>query len=149
VGYEFDDDRDRVDLDAVWRFLSEEAYWGRFRTRDEVELQIAGAWRVVGCYEADSGKLVGFARAVSDGVDIAYLADVFVVPEHRGRGLGVGLVETMIESGSGADWRWLLHTRDAHGLYERFGFAPPDHRLLERPRGFSRSPRGSSEDETR
>jgi GNAT superfamily N-acetyltransferase len=133
--YELDDTPDRVDRDAVWEFLSHEAYWGRWRSRADVERQIAGAWRVVGCYRHDGG-LVGFARAVSDGVAVAYLADVFVVAAHRGHGLGGRLVRTMIDEGPGADFRWLLHTADAHDLYRPYGFAKPDHTLLERPVNF-------------
>lgn len=133
MAYEFDDDPRRVDLDAVWGFLHQEAYWGRWRTRGDLERQFAGAWRIVACYEEESGRLVGFARALSDGVSLAYLADVLVLPEHRGRGLGTRLVATMVEEGPGAEFRWLLHTADAHGLYARFGFAQPDRTLLERP----------------
>ena len=62
----------------VWEYLSTEAYWGRWRTRADIEAQLASAWRVVGAYRADTGEQVGFARAVSDGVGFAYLADVFV-----------------------------------------------------------------------
>ena len=131
--YELDDDAARVDRDAVWAFLSTEAYWGRWRTRADVEAQLDSAWRVVGAYEAGTGALVGFARAVSDGVALAYLADVFVLPAARGRGLGEALVRTMVEEGRGGAFRWLLHTADAHGLYARFGFAAPDTTLLERP----------------
>jgi GNAT superfamily N-acetyltransferase len=130
-GVEFDDDPARVDLDALWSFLSRDAYWGRWRTREVVERQLASAWRVVGAY-AD-GRMVGFARAVSDGVGLAYLADVYVAPPSRRRGVGIGLVAAMIEEGPGAAFRWMLHTADAHGLYARFGFAPPDATYLERP----------------
>lgn len=132
--YELDDDPGRVDLDAVWDFLATQAYWGRFRARRDFEAQFAAAWRVVGVYEARSGRLVGFARATSDGVADAYLSDVFVVPDARGKGLGKELVSTMIDRGPGAGFRWGLHTSDAHGLYRQFGFAPPDERYLERPR---------------
>ncbi len=131
AGYEIDDDPERVDRDAVWRFLSTDAYWGRWRVREDVEKQIDGAWRVVGAYAPD-GRTVGFARAVSDGVAFAYLADVFVDPSTRGHGLGVALVKLMIDDGPGHDFRWTLYTADAHGLYERFGFAPPDRTYLER-----------------
>ena len=134
MDYEFDDDPERIDVDAIWAILSEHAYWGRWRSRDDVERQIHGAWRVVGCYDRGSGRVVGFARAVSDGVSLAYLADVIVLPEHRRRGLGKRLVEVMVEEGPGSGFRWLLHTVDAHGLYAGFGFAPPDQTLLERPR---------------
>jgi GNAT superfamily N-acetyltransferase len=131
--YEFDDSPDRIDRDVVWEFMSEHAYWGRWRSRDFVEGQIESAWRVVGCYHTTSGAMVGFARAFSDGFSSAYLADVFVMPAHRGHKLGVGLVETMIERGPGAHFRWMLHTGDAHGLYAKFGFEPPETTYLERP----------------
>jgi GNAT superfamily N-acetyltransferase len=131
--YELDDDASRVDVDAVWGFLSTEAYWGKSRTRADLDAQLATAWRVVGVYEAGSGRLVGFARAISDGVAYAYLADVFVTAEARGNGLGKELVATMVDRGPGARFRWSLHTTDAHGLYQQYGFAAPDERYLERP----------------
>ncbi len=130
--FELDDDPGRVDRDVLWEFLSTEAYWARWRDRSVVEAQLAAAWRVVGAYDGD-GAMVGFARAVSDGITIAYLADVFILPTVRGDGLGVALVKAMIDDGPGADLRWMLHTRDAHGLYERFGFRAPDETYLERP----------------
>lgn len=131
--FEFDDDRSRVDEEALWSFLSQEAYWGRGRTRDVVAHQVATAWRLVGVYEKATGRMVGFARAVSDGVTLAYLADVYVLSKVRGRGVGVTLVRTMIDEGPGASFRWMLHTSDAHGLYRRFGFSSPDAKYLERP----------------
>jgi GNAT superfamily N-acetyltransferase len=133
--YELEDDRRRLDRDAIWGFLSREAYWGRWRSRSDVELQIENAWRVVGAFRGM--ETVGFARAVSDGVAIAYLADVFVVPDHRGRGLGRRLVSAMVEGSEAEGLRWLLHTDDAHPLYESFGFRSPDKTFLERPRSNS------------
>ncbi len=130
VGFELDDDPARVDLDAVWAFLSTEAYWGRDRTRDDVERQVREAARVVGLYR--DGRQVGFARVHTDG-RLAYLADVYVLPEHRGHGLGVELVRATVEDGPHRDLRWLLHTNDAHGLYEKFGFGPPSDLVMERP----------------
>lgn len=141
--HEIDDDPARVDRDAAWSFLSQ-AYWNGTRTRDEFDRQLDGAWRLVGVYDTATGALHGFARALSDGVSTAYLADVFVLPETRGSGLGAAVVTAMIDDGPGTGMRWLLHTRDAHGLYARFGFAPPDDRLLERPKGFVRSPDGQA-----
>ena len=129
-GFELDDDRARVDVDAVHRFLSEEAYWARGRPRETVERLVREASRVVGIYR-DGGQ-VGFARAFTDGVSIAYLADVYVLPEFRGRGLGVQLVREIVEGSPFAGRKWLLHTADAHGLYARFGFGPPSERVLER-----------------
>jgi len=132
VDYEIDDNPERVDVDVVWGFLSQHAYWGTWRTRDDIERQLAGAWRMVGCYHPHDG-MVGFARAVSDGVAIAYLADVFVVAAHQGRGLGRRIVAAMVDDGPGAKFRWLLHTADAHDLYRGFGFGAPDHTFMERP----------------
>jgi GNAT superfamily N-acetyltransferase len=134
--YELTDDPDRVDFDAAWAFLSEHAYWGRWRTRDDFAQQVRGSWRVVGAYR--DGEMVGFARALSDGLALAYLADVYVHPDHRGHGLGVEIVRMMVDEGPGAEFRWLLHTADAHDLYARFGFAEPPATVMERPAGSSR-----------
>jgi predicted N-acetyltransferase YhbS len=87
---------------------------------------------VVGLYEGE--RQVGFSRTVSDGVSLAYLADVYVLPELRGRGLGEELVRETVENGPHSSCRWLLHTSDAHGLYAKFGFGAPDANLMERPR---------------
>ena len=129
-GFEFDDDPARIDVDAVHGYLANESYWARGRPRETVARLVREASRVVGLYH--EGRQVGFARAVTDGVAFVYLADVYVLPEYRGRGLGVELVREMVENGPYADVRWLLHTRDAHGLYEKFGFAAPSERVLER-----------------
>jgi GNAT superfamily N-acetyltransferase len=129
-GYDLDDDPARIDADAVWAFLSTEAYWGRERSRADLERQLREATRLVGLYHG--AEQVGFARIVSDG-RMAYLADVYVLEGLRGQGLGVELVRFAVEEGPHAGLRWMLHTRDAHGLYARFGFGPPDERYLERP----------------
>jgi ribosomal protein S18 acetylase RimI-like enzyme len=130
-GYELDDDPARVDVDAVHAFLTQ-SYWAEGRPREQVELLVRNAQRVVGLYDAD-GRQVGFCRALTDDTSIAYLADVYVLSEHQGRGLGKELVREMIENGPYAKRRWLLHTRDAHGLYRQFGFGEPNERLMERP----------------
>jgi GNAT superfamily N-acetyltransferase len=129
-GYELDDDPSRIELDAVHAYLTH-SYWAEGRSRETVERLVRSAQRVVGLY-AD-GRQVGFCRAVSDDASLAYLADVYALPEHGGRGLGVELVREMIDNGPYAKRRWLLHTRDAHQLYRRFGFGPPGERLMERP----------------
>jgi RimJ/RimL family protein N-acetyltransferase/GNAT superfamily N-acetyltransferase len=134
--YEIDDDPARIDPAAAVAFLTTAAYWGRWRTDPDIRRQIAEAWRVVGAYD-QAGVMVGFARAISDG-GTAYLADVYVLPEHRGMGLGQAIVATMVEAGPGPGWRWMLHTADAHGLYRRFGFAPPPDNYMERPSGGAR-----------
>lgn len=131
--YQLDDDKARVDIAAAWALLNEHAYWGRWRTEQNFRQQVDAAWRVVAGYRRTDGALVAFARAFSDGVASAYLADVIVAPDERGTGLGVAMVELMIERGPGSRMRWMLHTDDAHGLYGRFGFAAPaDGRYLER-----------------
>jgi GNAT superfamily N-acetyltransferase len=129
-GYELDDDPSRIDIDAVHDFLSNHAYWAEGRPRETVELTVRASSRVVGLY-AD-GHQIGFARAFTDGVAAVYLADVYVLPEHRGRGLGFELVREMVEGSPWADRKWLLHTRDAHDLYRRLGFGAPSERLMER-----------------
>ncbi|HWI31770.1 MAG TPA: GNAT family N-acetyltransferase [Microbacterium sp.] len=130
--YDLDDDPARIQRDVVWGWLSTDAYWGRWRSRADLEAQLDSAWRIVGAYD-ESGALAGLARAVSDGVAFAYLADVFVLPEHRGHGLGKRLVEEMIDNGPGRDFRWVLFTADAHDLYRRFGFVEPDATAMVRP----------------
>jgi GNAT superfamily N-acetyltransferase len=130
-GLVLDDDRARVDLDEVHRFLCDESYWAEGRERDVQERLVREAQRVVGLYDGD--RQVGFARAFTDGVSLVYLADVYVLDEYRGRGLGVELVRFMVEDGPFADRRWVLHTRDAHDLYRKLGFGEPGERLMERP----------------
>ena len=137
--YEIDDDPARIDPAAAAAFLTTEAYWGRWRTEPDIRRQIAAAWRVTGAYDP-AGAMVGFARAISDGGS-AYLADVYVLPAHRGRGLGKAIVAMMIEEGPGAGFRWMLHTSDAYGLYRQFGFAPPPDNYMERPVGRCRERR--------
>jgi GNAT superfamily N-acetyltransferase len=132
VGYELDDDPRRVDRDAVWRFLSTEAYWARWRTREDVERQLDAAWRQIAAYRLADGSLCGFARVISDGVALAYLADVFVLGPDRGLGLGRALVAATVEENP--RFRWMLHTEDAHSVYVAFGFGPADQTYLERPR---------------
>lgn len=129
-GFELDDDRARVDVDALHAFLSEHAYWALGRSRETVARLVREASRVVGLYEGE--RLIGFARTVSDGQSFAYLADVYVLPAYRGRGLGVELVREAVENGPFADRRWLLHTEDAHALYEKLGFRKPGYKLMER-----------------
>jgi GNAT superfamily N-acetyltransferase len=130
-GYELDDDTARIDRDVVHRFISEESYWAFRRPREVMDGLIDRAARNVGLYAPD-GALAGYSRTV-DAPDafLVYLADVFVLAEHRGHGRGVELVRFTVDEGPYAARRWILHTADAHGLYERFGFAPGE-RLLER-----------------
>ena len=129
-GYELDDDPARIDRDAVHAYVGGESYWAAGRTRERQDAVIDASARVVGLYR--DGRQVGFARAVDcDAAGFMYLADVYVLEECRGHGLGVELLREMVENGPFANRRWILHTRDAHVLYERFGFGPNE-RLMER-----------------
>ena len=114
------------------RYLSEESYWALGRSRSVQDALVDNAERVVGLYH--EGKQVGFSRAVSDGFVQSYLADVYVLEEHRGRGLGVELVRFSVDEGPLAGTRWSLHTADAHDLYRKLGFTEPGSSTLERPR---------------
>lgn len=131
-GLELDDDRDRVDVDVVHRYLSEEAYWVLGRSRETIERLVRESTRVIAAYDGD--QLVGFCRVMSDDSNMAWLGDVFVLPEHRGRGIGVELVREAVEFADHRDLQWYLGTRDAHELYEKFGFEPPNERTLVRAR---------------
>ncbi len=113
-------------------FLSGESYWARGRPRDVTVRAIAGSARVVGVYRGS--EQVGFARAVSDGATFAYLADVYIHPDWRGRGLGLELVREIVERGPRWSVRWVLNTADAQALYAKLGFAeePPQYPLMER-----------------
>jgi GNAT superfamily N-acetyltransferase len=129
-GYELDDDPSRIDREAVHAYLGGESYWAEGRTREVQDALIDGAARVVGLYH--DGDQVGFSRSLSDGHAQSYLADVYVLDQHRRRGLGVELVRFSVDEGPLADTKWFLHTRDAHDLYRRFGFAKPSERAMER-----------------
>jgi GNAT superfamily N-acetyltransferase len=129
-GYELDDDRGRLDRAAVHAYLGGVSYWAKGRTRERQDELIDASGHVVGLYKDD--EQIGFARAVDcDAAGFVYLADVYVLDEHRGHGLGVELVREAVEHGPYADRRWVLHTRDAHALYEKFGFGPSE-RLMQR-----------------
>jgi GNAT superfamily N-acetyltransferase len=128
-GYELDDDRARLDRQAIHAFLTA-SYWAEGRTRERQDELIDASGHVVGLYK--DGAQVGFARAVDcDAAGFVYLADVYVLDEHRGHGLGVELVREIVERGPYSGRRWVLHTRDAHALYEKFGFGPHE-RLMQR-----------------
>jgi GNAT superfamily N-acetyltransferase len=129
-GYELDDARERIDRDAVHGFLSTDAYWAKGRSRETQDRLIDEAQRVVGLYH--EGEQVGFTRTSSDGTSYAYLADVYVLPEHRGRGLGVALVRFSVDEGPYAERKWLLHTEDGHDLYRKLGFGEPNYKVMER-----------------
>jgi GNAT superfamily N-acetyltransferase len=127
-GFAISDDVGRLDLDMVHRYLSEQSYWARGRARATVERSVANSV-CLGLYAPDETQ-VGFARAITDRAVHAHLADVFVIAAYRGRGLGQALVGALLDHPElRAVPTWTLSTRDAQGLYARFGFvAHPDPR---------------------
>jgi GNAT superfamily N-acetyltransferase len=128
-GYELDDDLARIDRAAVHAFLTR-SYWAEGRSRARQDALIEGSARNVGLYHGRDQ--IGFARVVDcDAAGFVYLADVYVLEEHRGHGLGLELVREAVENGPHAARRWVLHTRDMHALYSKLGFGPNE-RLMER-----------------
>ena len=123
-GYEASDDPARLDVDVIHGFLRS-AYWSPGVSRETVEKAIRGSLPM-GLYAPD-GSLAGFARAVTDRATFGYLADVFVLPAHRGRGLSRFLVTALLEHPDLSGLRrWMLATADAHGVYEALGFTVLD-----------------------
>jgi GNAT superfamily N-acetyltransferase len=123
-GYFTSDDKALMDVDTIHRWLTEESAWARGRTRETVERSIAHAL-AIGLYAPD-GSQAGFARAVTDYTLNARLTDVFILPDHRGKGLATGLVRAVLEHPSVATVKaWTLSTDDTHFLYAKFGFTAP------------------------
>ncbi len=113
-------DRNKLQLDIIHKFLSEESYWAKERTREQTERAIENSLSF-GVYKGE--KQIGFARVVTDYATFAYIGDVFILNEFRGRGLSKWLMETIVNYPDLQNLRrWILATRDAHALYEKFGF---------------------------
>ncbi len=122
--YTVSDDKTKLDLAVIHGYLSREAYWSQNIPIELVQRSIDNSL-CFGVYRAD--RQVGFARVVTDLATFGYLADVFILPEHRGKGLSKKLVAfIMAYPALQGLRRIMLVTRDAHGLYERFGFKPID-----------------------
>ena len=120
-GYTITDDQSRFDIDAIHRFISEESYWGRGRSRETVAASIAGSFCLA--MLAPDGSLAGFCRCVTDYATNAHVMDVFLLPPHRGQGRGKALIEALLfHPKLSAVTRWTLSTSDAHSLYARYGF---------------------------
>ena len=129
-GYRISTDAALLDRERVWRFLTG-SYWARGISRDLLDHAIDGSLSF-GLFAPD-GSQAGFARAVTDRATFAWIGDLFVFSEHRGKRLGVWLTESALAHPDLAGIRKLvLATADAHGLYRRFGFEPADsERLME------------------
>jgi predicted N-acetyltransferase YhbS len=132
-GYLISTDPDRVDRRTVWEFLRT-SYWSPGIAFEDVNRAIENS--ISFSLLAPDGGQAGFARVVSDRTRFAWLADVFVLEEHRGHRLGVWLIETVLAHPELQGMRFVLATADAHGLYARFGFTPVDaERMMERRAG--------------
>ncbi|NUU20380.1 MAG: GNAT family N-acetyltransferase [Streptomycetaceae bacterium] len=127
-GYEISTDSQRIDAERVHRWLSTDAYWALGRDRDKQDAAIDGSLNF-GVYDMVSGEQVAYARVVTDRATFGWLCDVYVDPSVRGKGIGTAMVGAVREElRSYGIKRILLATHDAHGVYEKLGFAP-----LERP----------------
>lgn len=123
----FSSDPDRIDVDRVHQWLSDESYWARGRTREAHEAAMAGS-RNYGVFDASTGAQLGYARAITDGATFAWIADVFVDSAARRRGVGMHLMKGILADLEPLGLkRTALFTADAHGLYEKFGF----HRITD------------------
>ena len=113
-------DKKRLQIDVIQRFLTVESYWAKTRTTEQTLTAIKNSL-TFGVYKGENQ--IGFARVVSDFATFAYIGDVFVLEEFRGKGLSKWLMETILDHPELQNLRrWLLATKDAHTLYEKFGF---------------------------
>jgi GNAT superfamily N-acetyltransferase len=113
-------DRKRLQIDAIHQFLSERSYWAKSRTKEQTETAIKNSLPF-GVYKGENQ--IGFARVVTDHATFAYLGDVFIIEEFRRIGLSKWLMETILSHPELQGFRrWILATKDAHALYEKFEF---------------------------
>ncbi len=117
--YEIDDDLSRVDFDAVHAMLTN-SYWCPGISKDRIIKGSQNSAMVVAAYH--QGQLVGFERIVSDRIRFAYLCDVIVSPEHQGKGIARAMTQMALDDEDLKACRWLLATKDAHGVYAALGF---------------------------
>ncbi len=126
-------DRDRLDIALIHEFISTKSYWGQGRSIETVRRSIEHSLPF-GVYKGT--RQIGFARVVTDRATFAWVADVFIIDEERGRKLGQWLIETILGHAELKGLRrWLLATKDAHELYRHFGFSE-----LKRPERFMERP---------
>ena len=120
-----DTDSSRLQFDVIQRFLEDESYWANRRTPEQTRKAIENSI-CFGVYDSD--RQIGFGRVVTDQATFAYVGDIFILPEYRGRGLSKWLMEVIVAHPDLQGLRrWVLATRDAHGLYEQYGFGPLVH----------------------
>jgi N-acetylglutamate synthase-like GNAT family acetyltransferase len=130
-GFTISTDKQYLDADVIHHFLCVDSYWAKGITMEKVKKSIEKSSICFGMYEGNpakgEAKQIGFVRAVTDFVRFAWIMDVFVLPEYRGRGLSKWMMETMVAQSELKDVRkMMLCTYDAHGLYEQYGFQTLD-----------------------
>lgn len=120
--YTISTDYSKIDISAVHEYLCNHSYWAGGIPYETVKRSIENAV-CFGVYDDATGKLVGFARVITDKATIAYIGDVYVLEEHRGKGLSKWLMECIMKHPELQGFRrWILLTKDAHGLYKQYGF---------------------------
>ncbi|WP_230126523.1 GNAT family N-acetyltransferase [Bacillus sp. CECT 9360] len=127
-GFTISTNKSNLDTEVIYRFLNEESYWAKGIAKELVVSSIENSTICYGIYEGNPAngrtKQVGFARVVSDLVRFAHLADVFVIPEYRGRGLSKWLLNVITEHPKLKGTNFSLTTEDAHSLYAQYDFEP-------------------------
>lgn len=127
--FEISFDPARLQRDRMYEYLSQ-SYWSPKIRREVFDRQIDHSF-CVGAYDLESGNQIGFARLVTDYGRFAYLADVYVLPDYQGKGIAQAMVDGLINHDEVKTvGHWILATRDAHTLYEKFGFEPADERYM-------------------
>lgn len=127
--FEISFDPARLQRDRMYDYLSQ-SYWSPKIRRDVFDRQIDHSF-CVGAYLRSTGEQIGFARLVTDYGRFAYLADVYVLPDYQGKGIAQAMVDGLINHDEVKTvGHWILATRDAHTLYEKFGFEPADERYM-------------------
>lgn len=126
-------DTSKLDVDVIYQYLSQESYWAKGIPRFVVEKSLANSLCFGVYYINETTEQIGFARLVTDKATFAYLGDVFIISQHRGKGLSKWLMQTIHAHPEVQSLRrWLLGTRDAHGLYEQFGWTRFDEEVSKR-----------------
>lgn len=128
-------DRSKLNVELIHNYLSNESYWAKNIPIETVQRSIENSF-CFGLYKTTSSGIIqiGFTRVVTDHATFGYLADVFILEKYRGQGLSKWLMEEVMNCEALQGFRsWMLATRDAHFLYEKFGFKP-----LEKPERFMR-----------
>jgi len=122
--YSISCDKSTLDFDVIHRFISEESYWGKGRRREVMEIAIANSTICYGVYLTDdcSSRQIGFARVLSDLATFGYICDVFILPEHRGKGLGKWLVETIVANPQLKNLRRITLFTQTPDFYNDTGF---------------------------